>query len=284
MAKRFRRTRAAIQKYADDLITLVAEHAPASVRQIFYLAVARNLEEKSEPGYKRIVEQLSNLRLSGEIPWAEIADRSRWQRKPLTFSGARAAMEHTRRTYRRSVWFELKQRVMVVLEKDALVGVVGDVTEEYDVPLLVTRGFSSLSFVRGLAEDIVAYDGEGIHSYVYALGDWDPSGVKAHEAFDRRLKDWCPAGSYSFSRLGVTEEQIADWALPTRPTKQSTHAVHWDGGESVELDSIRPATLRELVHIAIERHVPPSHMRVLKVAEESERNILRAMTDKIPDW
>ena len=281
MATRVRRTRAAIRKYADHLIRLVAEHAPASVRQIFYVATTLDLEEKSERGYKRIVEQLSNLRLSGEIPWKDIADRSRWQRKPLTFSGPRAAMEHTRRTYRRGVWHDLEERVFMVLEKDALVGVVGDVTADYDVPLLVTRGFSSLSFVRGLAEDIVAYNEAGIHSYVYALGDWDPSGVQAHEAFDRRLKDWCPARSYSFGRLGVTAGQIAGWALPARPTKRSTHAVHWDGGESVELDAIRPATLRKLVHAAIERHVPAGHLRILKVAEESERNILRAMTDKV---
>ena len=145
----------------------------------------------------------------------------------------------------------------------------------------MTRGFSSLSFVRGLAEDIVAYDKNGIHSYVYALGDWDPSGVMAHEAFERRLKNWCPAGSYSFGRLGVTEGQIARWALPTRPTKRSTHAVHWAGGESVELDAIRPATLRKLVHLAVERHVPAGHVTALKVAEESERNILRTMTDKV---
>ena len=125
MATRVRRTRAAIRKYADHLIRLVAEHAPASVRQIFYVATTLDLEEKSERGYKRIVEQLSNLRLSGEIPWKDIADRSRWQRKPLTFSGPRAAMEHTRRTYRRGVWHDLEERVFMVLEKDALVGVVG---------------------------------------------------------------------------------------------------------------------------------------------------------------
>ena len=72
--------------------------------------------------------------------------------------------------------------MFVVLEKDALTGVVGDITEEYDVPLLVTRGFSSLSFIHGLAEDINVYADYGVTTYVYALGDWDPSGVKAHES------------------------------------------------------------------------------------------------------
>ena len=276
--KRRRRTKEALTTFDNRLVSLAAEYAPATVRQIFYLATTLGLE-KIENSYKRVCERLKELRLKGIVEWWHIADRTRFQRKPLTFRDMRAAVEHTRRTYRRAVWFELPCRVFVVLEKDALAGVVGDITEEYDVPLLITRGFSSLSFVHRLAEDINVYADYGIRTYVYALGDWDPSGVKAHESFESRLIEWCPAGDdkrcgFVFSRLAVTRAQIARWHLPTRPTKKSTHAADWDGGDSVELDAVPPDTLRGLVREAIERHVPVGHMNALQLAEESERSHL----------
>ena len=88
------------------------------------------------------------------MSWHHITDLTRWQRKPLTFNNLETAVEHTRRTYRRAVWYGLDRRVFVVLEKEALASVVGAVTEEYDVPLLVTKGFSSLTFAHSVAEDI----------------------------------------------------------------------------------------------------------------------------------
>lgn len=274
---RGRRTKAALNEFDSTLKELAEANQPATVRQIFYLATARGLE-KTEQAYKRVCERLKELRLSGRIPWVHIADRTRFQRKPRTFASVSAAINHTRLSYRRAVWIELACRVFIVLEKDALAGVVGDVTEEYDVPLLITRGFSSLSFVHRVAEDINFYAERGIMTYVYALGDWDPSGLKAHQAFEKRLSEWCPASDdkhcFVFKRLGVTRDQIAEWDLPTRPTKESTHAVGWEGGDSVELDAVPPDTLRALVLADIERHIPEGHMRTLQVAEESERSYL----------
>ena len=271
---RRRRTRAELATLDDALVRLAARTAPASVRQLFYAATVEGVIEKSETAYQRVVNRLKDLRLSGRVPWEQIADRTRWQRKPRTFSGIAAAIAHTRRTYRRAVWFDLPLRLYLLLEKDALAGVVGGVTQEYDVPLLVTRGFSSLSFIRSLADDINVYAEHEIDVYLYALGDLDPSGVLAHEAFEGRLTESCPADSFRFERLAVTRQQVDDWALPTRPTKASTHTARWAGGASVELDAIPPDRLRALVRGAIEQHVPEGHMLTLEAAEESEREVL----------
>ena len=208
--------------------------------------------------------------------------------EPLTFNDIETAVEHTRQTYRRAVWYGLDRRVLVVLEKEALAGVVGAVTDEYDVPLLVTKGFSSLTFAHGVAEDINRYSNAGITTHVYALGDWDPSGVKAHTAFKRRLEEWCHVDDehyygFKFSRLAVTCDQIQQWNLPSRPTKPSTHAGDWKGGDSVELDAVRPDALRALVRNAIEQHLPPGHMRTLQVSEESERQILERLSKLVAD-
>ena len=55
-----------------------------------------------------------------------------------------------------------------------------------------------------------------------------------------------------------------------------TKAPHLPGSRP-ELDAIEPDTLRALVQIAIEDHLPPQQFKVLKAAEESERTLIRQL-------
>ncbi|MCA1717937.1 MAG: hypothetical protein LC781_14335 [Actinobacteria bacterium] len=49
------------------------------------------------------------------------------------------------------------------------------------------------------------------------------------------------------------------------------------GTGSVELDAIPPAILRSLVRESIEEHVDPERLRVLRLAKEQERDLLRGV-------
>src|SRR5215831_6123612 len=127
----------------------------------------------------------------------------------------------------------------------------------FDVPLMVARGYASLSFLYSAAEYINTLD---VPAYIYHLGDFDPSGVNAGEKIEEALRE---------------QEQIADWDLPTRPTKASdTRAKAFGSTLSVELDAIEPNQLRALVQEAIELHLPVEQFEKLKAAEESERDII----------
>jgi hypothetical protein len=55
------------------------------------------------------------------------------------------------------------------------------------------------------------------------------------------------------------------------------------GDVSVELDAIEPNTLRALVQEAIERHLPPEQYEALKVAEESERQLITELVGMLGD-
>jgi hypothetical protein len=79
----------------------------------------------------------------------------------------------------------------------------------------------------------------------------------------------------------VTPEQIEDWNLPTRPTKQSDTRSKGFGEISVELDAIDPNDLRALVQAVIEIHLPPEQFEVLKAAEESERKLIGRLVRKV---
>lgn len=91
-----------------------------------------------------------------------------------------------------------------------------------------------------------------------------------------------PDAEIVFERLAVTPEQIAAWALPTRPTKRSDSRAAGFGDISVELDAIEPGRLRGLVRDAIERHLPEDKFALLKAAEASERAALRGLASMLP--
>jgi hypothetical protein len=92
------------------------------------------------------------------------------------------------------------------------------VTAQFDVPLMVARGYASLSFLHSAAEEIKKLD---VPAYIYHLGDFDPSGVNAGESIEKSLRGMAPYAEIHFKRLAVTPRQIEAWNLPTRPTKKS---------------------------------------------------------------
>ena len=99
---------------------------------------------------------LAEMRRARVLPYHWLANSTRWMRKPESYGSMAEALAETARLYRRDLWTGAGVRVEVWLEKDALAGVVDDVTYAFDVPLMVTRGYASLSFLHAAAEAIVA--------------------------------------------------------------------------------------------------------------------------------
>lgn len=132
----------------------------------------------------------------------------------------------------------------------------------------MARGYASLSFLHSAAESINDLD---VPAYLYHLGDFDPSGVKAGEKIEETLCKLAPDAEIYFERIAVTPAQIAAWDLPTRPTKKTDSRARKFGDKSVELDAIDPDRLRALVRDAIDQHLPAEQFDVLKAAEQSER-------------
>jgi hypothetical protein len=262
---------AAVERRRQRLLEIIEAMRPMTVRQVFYQATVRGIVEKSEHGYNKVQTDLTLLRRADELPYDWLADNTRWQRKPKTFRNIQQALLNTARFFRKDLWADADSYVEVWLEKDALAGVVYPITSMYDVPLMVARGYASLSFLHSAAEYI---NGLEVPAYVYHLGDHDPSGVNAGEKIEETLIDMAPDADIYFERLAVNAEQIVKWNLPSRPTKASdTRAARFDSDFSVELDAIEPDRLREIVREAIEQHLPPDQFEVLKAAEESEREV-----------
>ncbi len=277
--KRIRATGAEIESRRAALVQIVSEMQPMTVRQVYYQATVRGIVEKTEAGYNKVQTDLVWLRRANLLPYSYLADSTRWQRRPVTYSSIEAALLETAKFYRKSLWDNAGSYVEIWLEKDALAGVIHPVTSMFDVPLMVARGYSSLSFLHSAAEHIAALK---VPAYIYHLGDYDPSGVNAGEKIEQTLHELAPDADIRFERLGVTPKQIEKWKLPSRPTKTTdSRAKKFGLQDSVELDAIPPEQLRAIVETTILRHLPLEEFEILKVAEESERRLLTAWVSEV---
>lgn len=253
---------------------LQADH-PMTVRQTFYRLVSQGAIAKTESEYKQtVVRLLTEMRRAREIPFGWIADNTRWMRKPTTFDSLEAALQDTVQCYRRSLWRDQPAYVEVWLEKDALAGVLYEVTEHWDVPLMVTRGYPSITYLHEAAEAIAEC---GKPAHIYYFGDHDPSGLDIPRKVEAGLREFAPFADIHFQRVAVLPEQIEEFQLPTRPTKKTDSRSKTFEGESVEVDAIPPAQLRELARDSIVQHVNRRALRVMRVAEESERTLLQRL-------
>jgi hypothetical protein len=254
---------------------LLASEHPATVRQVFYRLVSEGVIAKTEAEYKStVVRLLTSMRREGVLPFHWIADNTRWMRKSQSFDSIEDALYRTAQTYRRALWANQDAYVEVWLEKDALAGVLLDVTDPWDVPLMVTRGYPSLTFLHSAAEQISEI---AKPYFLYYFGDYDPSGVHIPRRIEADLRALATGVDLIFERVAVNQSQIEEWDLPTRPTKRSDSRAKNFVGESVEVDAIRPDQLRSLATEAILRHVDSETLGVLRAAEESERELLYAM-------
>lgn len=278
--KRARRSRDDMGTLKIELSKVLSEIQPATLRQLYYQAVSRKLIPKTEQAYKTIGRVLVLMRRAGEIPYDWIADNTRWMRKPRTYSGLQQLLNNTAATYRRSVWDSQSAYVEIWLEKDALAGVLYPITSKYDVPLMVTRGYPSLSFLHSAAEAIKAEDKP---TYLYYFGDMDPSGLDIPRKVEEGIRQMAPYVQVEFERVAVTRQQIVMFDLPTRPTKRTDSRAKTFEGESVEVDAIPPAGLRRLVRSKIESHINREALATLQIAEESERSYLENLAKRLEE-
>jgi hypothetical protein len=260
---------------ASILNILNGEADQITIRHLFYLLVGLNVIPKTEAAYKGLCSHLSKWRRSGEIAWGAFSDNTRWHIRHRTYGGVEDALRNTVESYRRDLWDTQPYYIEVWVEKDAMASIVSGTANSFGVPVFVARGFASLSSLYAAAGTFKAAVANGKKVIIYHLGDFDPSGVAAGESMLKAFRDDFKV-DLKFIRAAVTEEQIEELKLPTRPTKKSdSRTRNWSGTACVELDTMPPAEIRRLVEHCITQHINVHAWDALKRTEELERETLR---------
>ena len=274
--RRSRRTTAELDQLHAAILTVCEEDHPLSVRGVFYRVMSAGAVEKTEKAYAAIQREVLKLRRSGDLPYEWIADGTRWHIKPRSWSSKDEALHHTAVSYRQALWHDQDVYVEVWSEKEAISSIVSPITSHWDVPLMIARGFASESFLWSTANTIRSQDKPTV---VYQLGDHDPSGVAAWEHVQTKLREFAPDVEIEFERLAVTEAQIYEYDLPTRPTKTTDSRARNFVGDSVEVDAIPTRVLRDIVETAITSWVDDDALAVTRMIEAEESEALYRMAN-----
>ena len=269
--KRTRRTNAEMEAIRAAIFSELEETHPQTVRHVFYRMVAMGVVPKQEKlGYETVKLQLLKMRKSGRVPWGWVGDSTRWRIKPTSYGSLEEALQHNAEFYRRDIWRQAEVHVEIWCESDSIGSVIVRATRKWDVPLMTSRGFSSATYLYDCAQDLAEI---GRPAHLYYFGDWDPSGKIIPQVIERDLRKYAPDAEIHFERIAITQEQIREYDLPTKPPKKSTHSKTFSGG-TVEIEALQVSDLLALVNDCIERHIDPHHLKITRIAERSERALL----------
>lgn len=248
--------------------------SPMTVRQIFYRLVAAGYP-KHEETYNKVQRTLLDMRERGTLPYGLIADNTRSFYLPDTYGSLERMLVEQQRLYRRDFWQDQPIHLEIWLEKEALRNVFLSITDHYQVPLYVTKGLSSVSFVYAASEEIKRI---GKPTIIYFFSDYDPSGIVMNRAIEKRMREFNV--NAEFIRGGLTLEQIEGYAIATRETKKSTHSKGFVG-ESAEMDALHPNILKSIVRRCIELHVDMDAFHRLTGIERAEKETLKTITNNL---
>ena len=274
--KRERRTKGRVDQLDDQIIAVLVEDHPQSVRHVFYRMTDPRLEEpveKSDRGYRHVQDRLKKLRRAGLVPYNWISDATRRGYHVNTFNSAADFLRRMNGLYRADLWRNADYYCEVWTESRSLAGVIEDECEELAVSLYPAGGFSSITLAFEAA-DFINQRHDGRDVVIFYIGDYDPAGVLIDIALERELRaHLSPDITLHFERIGITEEQIAHFDLPTKPRKEGDRRSA-QVRSTVEAEAMPAAIMRHLLRSRIEALLPPGALAIAKAAEKSERTMI----------
>jgi len=168
-------------------------------------------------------------------------------------------------------------------------GVITPVTHGLDVSLLVVRGQTSRTAIYEAACRFGQKIQQGKKCHLCYFGDFDPSGLSIYDSLVDRISNFNPLHGplfgINFQRIALTQQQISDFSLPQDPAKQSDpnyrRFVTQHGDNVVELDSLPPDELRNLIKDSIEARIDDNLLAQVQKTEKQEQKKLIRFIDKL---
>ena len=172
-----RRTKARVEALEREILSVVHEDSPISIRHIFYRLTDPRLPEpveKTEHGYKQVQRRIVHMRRAGLIPYGAISDATRRGYHVATYTNAAEAIRRWHGAYRGNLWANADVYLEVWCESRSIAGVIEDTCEDLAVSLYPAGGFTSLTLAHDAAIGINAETRDGdLPAYIVYIGDHD---------------------------------------------------------------------------------------------------------------
>lgn len=290
-------------RVAEDLIARTeriftsyeAQGYDLTLRQLYYVFIAKDLfpaswidraynlrngldpdTKNTEKNYKNFGGLISDARLAGLLDWEMIDDRGRTVTSNPHWENPRVFIDSVAPQFQFDKWADQENYVEVMVEKQALEGVLEPLCRELDIKFSSNKGYSSSSAMFKAGKRLKRAMGDAKKAHMIYLGDHDPSGIDMTRDVEERLNLFSDAVSadglqrikdmgediptlieageldgVTVHRVALNMDQVEALKLPKNPAKitdsRAADYISKFGPSSWELDAIEPQALAKLV-------------------------------------
>lgn len=286
----------------------------ATLRTIYYqlLGIDPTII-KGKKGYTRVCYISKLGRRLGTVNSDIIQDLSRIEYIPYFWNSPEKYLRAHAKSYRIDLWETQPKRLEIWCEKNAILGTIDSVADQYNIPVVSCRGYSSMTQILNAVKRIRNYrQTETIIAY---LGDRDPSGEDMPRSLQQRLKD--QGLNATVKPLTITDEQITKYNLPDNTIGEKEDD---EGSEDTrleeylnrhnqdrrywEVDALGRDAIREIVQQAIDENILDKNAfhwqlkeqqkvrqdiseyingyHILPCADCTKRTIVKSLADDVP--
>lgn len=249
-----------------------------SLRQLYYQLVARDIVPNSLKSYTKVGTTVSDARLAGLIDWAMIEDRGREVHYPSHWTDPGHIIKNAAQGFRINRWEGQPCYIEVMVEKDALSGILEPICRELDVRFTANKGYSSSSALYEAGLRINKAVENNLEVHVIYFGDHDPSGIDMTRDIEERLSLFSFGAEITVDRLALNYDQVQLYKPPENPAKVSdSRFFSYEqkyGKSSWELDALEPKVLSDLVTKHIVALLDTQQWRVIQKKEDKMKKEL----------
>jgi hypothetical protein len=264
-----------------------------TLRQLYYQLVIELIIPNEKSEYAKLSTLLKEGRMGGIVDWNAIEDRLRQPYSPASFDDPKQIIDAAIQQYALPRQNGQEIYIEVWVEKDALSGVLRRVTAPYHIPIMVNRGYSSVSAMFDSYQRFKEAYNNGQNIKIFYLGDYDPSGIDMIRDIHDRIVEFCEGDAgmaplaFSIEPIALTRQQIDDYNPPPNPVKRATAAKKGDpraeefvakhGTSCWEVDALKPEVLHDLVEGAIRSEIDLELYEAILKKEKRDKTKLRSL-------
>ena len=248
-----------------------------TARQLFYQFVARDWLPNTERDYKRLYKIVAKARNAGLIDWSAIEDRTREVVNFASWDSPGKLVSFYAHGYQEDLWAGQRYRPFVIIEKDALLGVIENVCRELRVPYGAARGDGSITFLYELAWRFKRFIAQGYIPLVVHLADHDPKGIHMTRVIRASLELYARQ-PIEVRRIALTMAQVRAYrprlphnTVKEKETMKARYLAEFGTTKCWELDALSPAFIADLIREEVEDLIEPKAWEKAEAAENRSR-------------
>jgi hypothetical protein len=263
-----------------------------TLRQIYYRLVAKEVIPNKISQYKDLSAILVEARKNGDIDSDIFEDKTRTSKVKNTYLNSKKSvmewyfgwMQDNMKYYSVDRWYKQQSKVFVVLEKQALESVFGQICSKLEITLIVNRGYNSFTQLKELADNMKRANPD-LPRYFLMFGDFDPTGHDIVRNFRDQITELDIAGEYF--DIAINQQQIDQYNLPPQPVKttdsRAKKFIEDYGSGVVELDALEPHILQDLVETNVNQYFDQNIYEEAMDIQADYRAYLGKVAEKLGD-